>query len=289
MKVSKAVIVAAGFGTRMLPASKAVPKEILPIVDRPAIQLVVEEAVAAGIRDIIVVVNPGRTTVLDHFGPAPELERHLATRGKPEILAQIKQIGAMAKLSAVEQEQPLGLGHAVLQARRAVGGEPFAVMLPDDIFDCPRPCLGQMLAIAERLDAPVVALLKVAKSEVSKYGIVTGDRIDERLYRVTGMVEKPAPEKAPSDLAIVGRYVLPPEIFEILAQGRPGAGGEIQLTDALIELARRRPVYGYEFEGTRYDVGDPLGFLTAQVAFGLKRADLADSFRAYLRTILSSL
>jgi UTP--glucose-1-phosphate uridylyltransferase len=272
----------------MLPASKAVPKEILPIVDRPAIQLVVEEAVAAGIRDIIMVVSPGRTTVLDHFGPAPELERHLAARGKHEMLAHIKQLSTTAKLRAVEQQQPSGLGHAVLQARRAVGGEPFAVMLPDDIFDCPSPCLGQMLAIAERLDAPVVALLKVPKSEVSKYGIVTGDRIDERLHRLTGMVEKPAPANAPGDLAIVGRYVLPPEIFEILAQGKPGVGGEIQLTDALIELVRRRPVYGYEFEGTRYDVGDPLGFLTAQVGFGLKRADLADSFRAYLKTILSS-
>ncbi|HUY19523.1 MAG TPA: UTP--glucose-1-phosphate uridylyltransferase [Candidatus Binataceae bacterium] len=289
MKVSKAVIVAAGLGTRMLPASKAVPKEILPILDRPAIQLVVEEAVAAGIRDIVLIVSPGRTTVLDHFGPAPELERHLAARGKHEMLAQIRKIGALAKFTAVEQEQPLGLGHAVLQARRAVGGEPFAVMLPDDIFDCPRPCLGQMLAMAERLDAPVVALLKVAKSEVSKYGIVSGDRIEERLYRLTGMVEKPAPEKAPSELAIVGRYVLPPEIFEILAHGRPGAGGEIQLTDALIELARRRPLYGYEFEGTRYDIGDPLGFLTAQIGFGLKHPDFADSFRAYLRMIVSAL
>lgn len=289
MKVSKAVIVAAGLGTRMLPASKAVPKEILPILDRPAIQMVVEEAVAAGISEIVVVVSPGRTTVLDHFRPAPELERHLAARGKGKMLAQIKRIGAMAKLTAVEQEQPLGLGHAVLQARRAVGAEPFAVMLPDDIFDCPRPCLGQMLAIAERRDAPVVALLKVARSEVSKYGIVTGDRVDERLHRLTGMIEKPAPEKAPGDLAIVGRYVLPPEIFEILARGRPGAGGEIQLTDALIELARRRTLYGHEFEGTRYDVGDPLGFLTAQVGFGLKHADFADSFRAYLRTIVSSL
>ncbi len=204
------------------------------------------------------------------------------------MLATIREIGAMAELTAVEQEQPLGLGHAVLQARDAVGDEPFAVMLPDDIFDCPRPCLGQMLAMAERLDAPVVALLKVPKSEVSKYGIVAGERSGERLHRLTGMIEKPAPEKAPSDLAIVGRYVLPPEIFEILAQGKPGAGGEIQLTDALIELARRRPVYGYEFKGTRYDVGDPLGFLTAQVGFGLKRADLADSFRAYLKSILSA-
>ncbi len=288
MKISRAVIVAAGLGTRMLPASKAIPKEILPIVDRPAIQLVVEEAVAAGVREIIVVISPGRTLALDHFRPAPELERYLAARGKDEMLAMIRKIDTMAKLTAVEQAEPLGLGHAVLQARDAVGGEPFAVMLPDDLFDSPRPCLGQMMAAAERLNAPVVALLKVAKSEVSKYGIVTGEKVADRFHRLTGMVEKPAPDKAPGDLAIVGRYVLPPEIFDILARGRPGAGGEIQLTDGLIELARRRPLYGCEFEGTRYDVGDPLGFLTAQVGFGLKRSDLADSFRAYLRTIISS-
>ena len=288
MKVSRAVIVAAGLGTRMLPASKAIPKEILPVVDRPAIQYVVEEAVASGVREIILVISPGRTTALDHFQTAEELERHLEMRGKDEMLATVRRIAAMAKLVAVEQAEPLGLGHAVLQARDAVGGEPFAVMLPDDLFDAPRPCLAQMMAAAERFDAPVVALLKVARSEVSKYGIVTGEKVGERIHRLTGMVEKPAPDKAPSDLAIVGRYILPPEIFGILADGRPGAGGEIQLTDGLIELARRRPLYGCEFEGTRYDVGDPLGFLTAQVGFGLKRADLADNFRAYLRTILSS-
>jgi UTP--glucose-1-phosphate uridylyltransferase len=286
MKVSKAVIVAAGLGTRMLPASKAVPKEILPVVDRPAIQLVVEEAVAAGIKEIVVVISPGRTTVLDHFRPSPELERHLSERGKSETLALVQKICALAEFTAAEQAQPLGLGHAVLQARGEVGDEPFAVMLPDDIFDCSQPCLGQLIAVAERHDAPVVSLLKVAASEVSKYGIVSGERIDKRLFRLTGMVEKPEPKKAPSDLAIVGRYILPPEIFAILAEGKPGAGGEIQLTDALIELARRRPFYGYEFEGTRYDLGDPLGFLTAQVGFGLKRADLADRFRAYLKTVV---
>ncbi len=288
MKISRAVIVAAGLGTRMLPASKAIPKEILPVVDRPAIQYVVEEAVAAGVSEIIVVISPGRTTALDHFETAPELERHLEMRGKDEMLDTIRRIATMAHLTAVEQAEPLGLGHAVLQARDAIGGEPFAVMLPDDLFDSKRPCLGQMMAEAERLDAPVVALLRVAKSEVPKYGIVSGRKIAERLYRLTGMVEKPTVDKAPSDLAIVGRYILPPEIFEILAQGRPGAGGEIQLTDGLIELAGRRPLYGYEFEGTRYDIGDPFGFLTAQVGFGLKRADLADNFRAYLRTIISS-
>src|SRR5579871_4067249 len=197
MKVSRAVIVAAGLGTRMLPASKAIPKELLPIVDRPAIQMVVEEAVAAGIRDIIVVISPGRTLAVDHFQPARELEHYLAARGKSETLAAMRAINSMASVRAVEQAQPLGLGHAVLQARAAVGAEPFAVMLPDDLFDSAQPCLAQMIAAAERLDAPVIALQKVAKAEVSKYGIVTGQQTDKRVYRLTGMVEKPAPEKAP--------------------------------------------------------------------------------------------
>lgn len=286
MKVSKAVIVAAGMGTRMLPASKVIPKEILPVIDTPAIQVVVEEAVASGIRDIIVVIAPGRTTVLEHFEPHDELERMLAERGKLEVLEMIQRTNALARFTAVTQERPLGLGHAVLQAREAVGGEPFAVMLPDDIFDCPRPCLAQLLAAAEAKDAPVVALLKVARSEISKYGIVATRPAGERLFELTGMVEKPAPEKAPSDLAIMGRYVLTPEIFDLLAAGKPGAGGEIQLTDALMALSRRRKLYGYEFEGVRYDLGDRVGFITAQVGFGLKRPELADRLRAYLKSVL---
>jgi UTP--glucose-1-phosphate uridylyltransferase len=287
MKVSKAVIVAAGMGTRMLPASKVIPKEILPVIDTPAIQVVVEEAVASGIRDIIVVVAPGRTTVLEHFQPHDELERLLQERGKLEILEVIRRTSKLARFTAVEQAKPLGLGHAVLQARDAVGGEPFAVMLPDDIFDCPRPCLGQVIAAAEAKDAPVVALLRVARSEISKYGIVEAKRAGERLYELSGMVEKPAPEKAPSDFAIMGRYVLTPDIFDLLAEGKPGAGGEIQLTDALMALSKRRKLYGYEFEGVRYDLGDRVGFITAQIGFGLKRPDLADRLRAYLKTIIA--
>jgi UTP--glucose-1-phosphate uridylyltransferase len=286
MKVRKAVIVAAGMGTRMLPASKVIPKEILPVVDKPAIQVVVEEAIASGIEEIVVVISPGRTTVIDHFDSAPELERHLAERGKHDVLEMVRSTNNPARFTTAEQKEPLGLGHAVLQAREAVGDEPFAVMLPDDIFDATRPCLRQLLDIAESEDAPVVALLKVARSEIPKYGIVVAKPVRPRLYELSGMVEKPAVEKAPSDLAIMGRYVLTPDIFPLLADGKPGAGGEIQLTDALLGLAQRRRLYGYEFEGVRYDLGDKAGFIAAQVGFGLKRPELADSLRAYLKSAL---
>ena len=286
MKVRKAVIVAAGLGTRMLPASKVIPKEILPVIDTPAIQLVVEEAVASGIEEIIVVVAPGRTLVLDHFKPAEELERHLEEKAKHDVLETVRRTNNPVRFTVAEQPKPLGLGHAVLQAREAVGDESFAVMLPDDIFDCPRPCLGQLIAAAEQKDAPVVALLRVAHSEISKYGIVAAKTAGERLFELTGMVEKPSLDKAPSDLAIMGRYVLTPDIFELLASGKPGAGGEIQLTDGLMALAQRRKLYGYEFEGIRYDLGDRAGFIAAQVGFGLKRPDLAPRLREYLKSIV---
>lgn len=287
MKVKKAVILAAGMGTRMLPSSKVIPKEILPVVDTPAIQVVVEEAVASGIEEIVIVVSPGKTLVVDHFDSNKELERHLEERGKHEILKLIRRSNNPAKISVAEQKKPLGLGHAVLQAREAVGDAPFAVMLPDDIFDCPRPCLRQLLDAAEKRDAPVVALLRVARSEISKYGIADAKAVGDRTYELHGMVEKPAPEKAPSEFAIMGRYVLTPDIFELLAQVKPGAGGEIQLTDGLVALTKQRKVYGYEFEGVRYDLGDRVGFISAQVGFGLKRPDLADRLRAYLKSVIS--
>jgi UTP--glucose-1-phosphate uridylyltransferase len=270
----------------MLPASKVIPKEILPVIDTPAIQLVVEEAVASGIEEIIVVVAPGRTLVLDHFKPAEELERHLEERSKHDALETVRRTNNPVRFTVAEQPKPLGLGHAVLQAREAVGDEPFAVMLPDDIFDCPRPCLGQLIAAAEQRDAPVVALLRVAHSEISKYGIVAAKTAGERLFELTGMVEKPPLDKAPSDLAIMGRYVLTPDIFELLASGKPGAGGEIQLTDGLMALAQKRTLYGYEFEGIRYDLGDRAGFIAAQVGFGLKRPDLAPRLREYLKSLV---
>jgi len=286
MKVSRAVILAAGYGTRMLPASKVVPKEILPVVDRPAIQLVVEEAVASGIDDITIVVSPGRSVVLEYFNPVEHLERHLEERGKFEALELVRKSNTLARITAVEQAEPLGLGHAVLQARRDVGDPPFAVMLPDDVFDCERPCLSQLLDVAGEYDAPVVALLRVPKMEASKYGIVDAKAAGNRLFELVGMVEKPAPERAPSDLAIIGRYVLTPDIFEFLERGKPGIGGEIQLTDALFELSQRRKVYGYEFQGTRYDLGDRAGFVMAQVGFGLKRPEVADKLRTYLRRVI---
>jgi len=288
MKVRKAVILAAGMGTRMLPASKVIPKEILPVVDKPAIQVVVEEAVASGIEEIILVLSPGRTTVLEHFQSAPELERLLERRLKHDLLEIVRYTNTLARFRTAHQHEPLGLGHAVLQAREVVGDEPFAVILPDDIFDGPRPCLRQLLDIAESEDAPVVALMRVPQSEISKYGIVEVRTVRPRLHQLIGMVEKPPIEKAPSDLAIMGRYVLTPDIFPLLAECKPGAGGEIQLTDGLLALSARRKLYGYEFEGVRYDLGDRVGFLTAQIGFGLKRPELADRLRAYLKTALSS-
>jgi UTP--glucose-1-phosphate uridylyltransferase len=286
MKVRKAVIVAAGLGTRMLPASKIIPKEILPVVDKPAIQVVVEEAIASGIEEIILVLSPGRTTVREHFRPAEELERHLEQRGKTDLLDSIRTTNDPVRFTVASQEQPLGLGHAVLQAREAVGDEPFAAMLPDDIFDAPTPCLRQLLDVAENRDAPTVALLRVPRSEIPKYGIVSVRAAGEKLYELTGMVEKPAIENAPSDFAILGRYVLTPDIFELLEKGKPGVGGEIQLTDGLLALCQRRKLYGYEFAGTRYDLGDRLGFLTAQIGFGLKRPELADRLRGWLKSVL---
>ncbi|HKV53834.1 MAG TPA: UTP--glucose-1-phosphate uridylyltransferase [Candidatus Binataceae bacterium] len=273
---------AAGLGTRMLPASKVIPKEILPVVDKPAIQVVVEEAVASGIEEIVLVLSPGRTITREHFEPVSELEHQLEQRGKHELLEEIRQINRLARFTVVWQVEPLGLGHAVLQARDAVGDEPFVTMLPDDIFDSERPCLGQLLDIAAAEDAPTVALMRVAPSEVSKYGIVEVNPLRPHLYELLGMVEKPPVGEAVSDLAIVGRYVLTPEIFEILEAGKPGTGGEIQLTDALLGLCRKRKLLGYEFEGVRYDLGDRVGFLTAQIGFGLKRPELADRLRDWL-------
>jgi UTP--glucose-1-phosphate uridylyltransferase len=288
MKVRKAVIVAAGLGTRMLPASKVIPKEILPVVDKPALQVVVEEAVASGIEEIVLVLSPNRTIGLEHFQPARELEHHLELRGKHDVLANLRQTNQLARFTAAWQHQPLGLGHAVLQARGAVGNEPFAVMLPDDIFDSERPCLRQLLDMSEAENAPAVALMRVARSEIPKYGIVDVRPARPRLYELRGMVEKPPAEEAPSDFAIVGRYVLTPDIFDLLSRGRPGAGGEIQLTDGLLELNKRRKMFGYEFEGIRYDLGDRIGYLTAQIGFGLKRPELADNLRDWLRMALGA-
>ncbi len=283
--VRVAVFPAAGLGTRFLPATKAQPKEMLPLVDRPLVQYVVEEARAAGLERIVIVTGRGKNAIEDHFDTSFELEKLLEERGKTKLLEQVRGISDLARVSYVRQKSALGLGHAVLQARDLVGNEPFAVMLGDDIVDAAEPCIGQMIRLYERRGNPVIALQEVPREHASHYGIVGARPIpkDARVVEITDMVEKPTPERAPSNLAIIGRYLLPPEIFEILASTTPDVGGEIQLTSALKTLLRKRPIDGYLFEGKRYDAGDKLGFLEATVEFALKRKDLGAQFREYLK------
>jgi UTP--glucose-1-phosphate uridylyltransferase len=281
--VRVAVFPAAGLGTRFLPATKAQPKEMLPLVDRPLIQYVVEEARAAGIERIVIVTGRGKNAIEDHFDTSFELERMLEDRGKGELLDQVREISELAPVAYVRQKSALGLGHAVLQARDLVGREPFAVMLGDDIVDAGQPCIGQMMRLFERRGHPVIALQEVPRSETRQYGIVAGEKVDERVVAISDMVEKPVPEKAPSNLAIIGRYILPPEIFDILGDTASDVGGEIQLTSALKTLLSRRPIDGFLFEGKRYDAGDKMGFLKATVEFALKREDLGGPFKEYLK------
>ena len=283
----KAVIPAAGVGTRFLPATKAVPKELLPIVDIPTIQYVVEEAVTAGLTEVVLVTGRGKGAIEDHFDFAPELERFLEEKGKHDLVSLVRGVAMMVRMVSVRQKQPLGLGHAVLAARESVGDEPFAVLLGDDIIDAPVPCTRQLLDVY-RTHGPVVALLAVPPEKTDLYGVVSGRRIRDRLFHVEALVEKPAPGTAPTNLAVIGRYVLPPEIFDILEHTPPGKGGEIQLTDGLQTLARRMPLYGLEFEGTRYDAGERLGFIEATLAYALKRPELAQELRPVLRRLLGS-
>jgi UTP--glucose-1-phosphate uridylyltransferase len=286
MKVRKGVFPAAGLGTRFLPATKAQPKEMLPLVDKPMIQYVVEEAVASGLSEIIVVTGRGKRAIEDHFDAAFELEYYLNDRGKVEELAQIKTISELASVSYVRQKEPLGLGHAILCARSLVGDEPFAVFLGDDIIGAaPSPCMRQLLDVCERHQGPAIAVQRVPRERIHQYGVVSARPLEARVHEILDLVEKPKAQDAPSDLAIIGRYVLPPEIFAILAGTGADSRGEIQLTDALRELRRRRPMYAVEFEGRRYDTGDKLGFLKATVEFALARPDLAGEFRAYLKSL----
>jgi UTP--glucose-1-phosphate uridylyltransferase len=286
-KIRVAVFPAAGLGTRFLPATKAQPKEMLPLVDRPLIQYVVEEARAAGLDRIVVVTGRGKNAIEDHFDTSFELERMLEERGKPDLLEQVRSVSDLVRFSYVRQKSALGLGHAVLQARDLVGREPFAVMLGDDIVDAAEPCIGQMIRVFERRGNPVIALQEVPQEETGQYGVVAAKEIpgEQRVVEITDMVEKPSPEEAPSNLAIIGRYLLPPEIFDILDQIDSDVGGEIQLTTALSKLLERRPIDGYRFEGKRYDAGDKLGFLKATVEFALKRPDLGKAFRSYLKSL----
>jgi len=286
MKIRKAVIPVAGLGTRFLPATKTVPKELLPIVDVPAIQYVVQEAVDSGISEVIFVTGRGKDSIEDHFDEIPELEQVLETRGQADTLQGLRRIAEMIEVVSVRQKKPLGLGHAIFCARDLVGDEPFAVLLSDDLIDGPLPCMRQLLDIFEEKKESVIALRRVPEQEVQRYGIVQGARVRERLYEVKTMVEKPPPEEAPSRLAIIGRYILRPEIFALLERATPGRGGEIQLTDGIASLARQKKVYGYEFEGEHYDIGDKLGFVRATVAYALKRSELNKPMQEYLRGVL---
>jgi UTP--glucose-1-phosphate uridylyltransferase len=289
-KVRKAVFPAAGLGTRFLPATKAQPKEMLALVDKPLIQYGVEEVLKSGIQNIIIVTGRGKSAIEDHFDVSFELEQLLESRNKTELLAITRAISDMIDIAYVRQKEALGLGHAVLRAKDLVGPEPFAVVLSDDVIDSEKPCMKQLTDVHDFYGASVVALMEVPKESISAYGVVDAEPVmhngnNDRLFRIRNMVEKPKPGEEPSNLAIIGRYVLTPEIFGSLESITPGAGGEIQLTDGLKHLLRSRPIYGYRFEGTRYDAGDKLGFLKATVEFALKRGDLGGPFRDYLKTL----
>lgn len=288
MKIKKAVIPVAGLGTRFLPATKTVPKELLPIVDTPAIQYVVQEAVDSGISEVIFVTGRNKDSIEDHFDENPELEQVLDERGQTETVQSLRRVAEMIEVVSVRQKRPLGLGHAVLCARDLVGDEPFAVLLSDDLIDSSLPCLRQLLEVFENKKESVIALRRVPDHEVQRYGIVQGKQLSNRLYEVDDMVEKPRPDEAPSRLAIIGRYILQPKIFSLLEKVTPGRGGEIQLTDAIAQLARQKKVYGYEFEGEHYDIGDKLGFVRATIAYALKRPELKETVKEYLRTVISN-
>lgn len=288
MQVRKAVFPAAGLGTRFLPATKAQPKEMLPLVDKPLIQYVMEEAVLSGIRNVTVVTGRGKNAIEDHFDVSYELESVLKQRGKEEQLAEIRRISNMVDVTYVRQREALGLGHAILMSREVVGGEAFAVMLGDDIIDAEVPCLKQMMSLFEKLQSSIIATCAVPESDVSHYGIIRGYPLENfggRVYRIEDVVEKPPRDEAPSNLAIIGRYILTPEIFGAIEKTGAGSGGEIQITDAIRLLLEQQPVYAYMFEGTRYDAGDKLGFLKATVEFALKREDLGPEFREYLESL----
>ena len=289
MKVTKAVIPAAGFGTRFLPATKAVPKEMLPIVDKPTIQYIVEEAIAAGIEDLIIITSRGKDALINHFDKAFELETVLERDGKTEMLEAVREVSEKINVHFIRQQEQKGLGHAVLYAKSFIGNEPFAVMLGDDVVVSEKPCIGQLIEQYEKTGATVLGVQKVGMEHVSKYGIVDCEKVEGRLYKLNGMVEKPKKEDAPSDIAVLGRYVITPAIFDCLEKTPKGAGGEIQLTDALVMLAKDEPMYAYDFEGKRYDIGNKQGFLSATVEFALSREDLKDEFAAYLKEIVKTL
>jgi UTP--glucose-1-phosphate uridylyltransferase len=283
--ITKAVFPAAGMGTRFLPATKASPKEMLPLVDKPLIQYVIEEAVASGIEEVVLVTGRGKRAIEDHFDVAFELEEDLKAKGKHKLLSEVQRIANMVTFCYIRQKKALGLGHAVLTSKRVVGDDPFAVLLGDDIIDSDVPALKQMMAVYERYPSTILAIQKIPKSQTRHYGIIDAKKIEDGIYLVKDLVEKPSPDEAPSNLAIIGRYILTPEIFGELERTRPGKGGEIQLTDGLRLLMERQPIYAYEVKGIRHDAGDKLGFLKATVEFGLKNEEFGTEFRNYLQQL----
>ena len=282
-KIRKAIIPAAGLGTRFLPATKAQPKEMLPIVDKPTLQYIIEEAIESGIEEILIVTGRNKKCIEDHFDRSVELELELENKGKKEMLDMVQNISNMVNIHYIRQKEPKGLGHAVYCAKSFIGDEPFAVLLGDDIVGAETPCLKQMINAYDKYKTTILGVQEVAKENVNKYGILDVKHIEDRVYKVKDMVEKPAVEDAPSNIAILGRYIITPEIFNILENQEPGKGGEIQLTDSLQTLAKKEAIYAYNFEGRRYDVGDKLGFLEATVDFALKRPELRDDFIDFLR------
>ncbi|MBU3101675.1 MULTISPECIES: UTP--glucose-1-phosphate uridylyltransferase GalU [Clostridium] len=285
MRVKKAIIPAAGLGTRFLPATKAQPKEMLPIVDKPTIQYIIEEAVAAGIEEILIITGRNKRAIEDHFDKSVELEYQLQKNGKDEVLKMVQNISNLANIYYIRQKEPKGLGHAISCAKTFVGDEPFAVMLGDDVVDSEVPCLKQLIDCYSKYETSIIGVQEVPESEVSKYGIVDGISVEDRVYKVKDVIEKPKASEAPSNIAILGRYIITPRIFDILENTKPGKGGEIQLTDALKTLISEEDMYAYNFEGRRYDVGDKEGFLEATVEYALKRDELKETFMKYLLTI----
>lgn len=285
MRVKKAIIPAAGLGTRFLPATKAQPKEMLPIVDKPTIQYIIEEAVASGIEEILIITGRNKRAIEDHFDKSIELEYQLQQNGKEDVLKMVQDISNLANIYYIRQKEPKGLGHAISCAKTFVGNEPFAVMLGDDVVDSDVPCLKQLIDCYSEYGTSILGVQEVPGSEVYKYGIVDGDAIDDRVYKVKDVIEKPNADQAPSNIAILGRYIITPRIFDILENTKPGKGGEIQLTDALKTLIEEEDMYAYKFQGRRYDVGDKEGFLEATVEYALKRDDLKKTFMNYLLTI----
>lgn len=285
MKVKKAVIPAAGFGTRFLPATKVVPKELLPIVDKPTIQYIMEEVASAGIEEVILITGREKGSIEDHFDISTELENHLRKKGRTDLLKMVQDIAGMVTLVSVRQKEPLGLGHAILCAKKTVGDEPFAVLLGDDMIDAPIPCIRQMIDVYEQMNGALVAIQKVPRAETHLYGIIKGKKVEDRVYSVEEMVEKPEKGRAPSNLAIIGRYILPPQIFDMLERVKPDKRGEIQLTEGLRGLNKALPIFGYEFIGDRYDAGDKMGYLQANISYGLKHPEIGQKLNRYLKTL----